>query len=151
MFGARHAKWHRDWIWAAQQPRGGLPRARHRWLGTGVEAILPTTRRASTARNLRQRRRRAQKDTLRCVSTLLSCSPVERMSRIGELLGGCVSGGSDVLTLFFLQPIMSSKLPSVLSATEDEIQMLLAAQCHIGTKNCDKQMEPYVWKRRSDG
>jgi len=29
--------------------------------------------------------------------------------------------------------------------------MLLAAQCHIGTKNCDKQMEPYVWKRRSDG
>ncbi|EIM82876.1 40S ribosomal protein S2 [Stereum hirsutum FP-91666 SS1] len=46
---------------------------------------------------------------------------------------------------------MSSKLPSVLSATEEEIQMLLAAQCHIGTKNCDKQMEPYVWKRRSDG
>ena len=32
-----------------------------------------------------------------------------------------------------------------------EIQLLLAAQCHIGTKNCDKQMEPYVWKRRTDG
>ncbi|TEB37355.1 40S ribosomal protein S0 [Coprinellus micaceus] len=46
---------------------------------------------------------------------------------------------------------MSSKLPSVLSATEDDIQLLLAAQCHIGTKNCDKQMEPYVWKRRADG
>jgi small subunit ribosomal protein SAe len=46
---------------------------------------------------------------------------------------------------------MASKLPSVLSATEDEIQLLLAAQCHIGTKNCDKQMEPYVWKRRIDG
>ncbi|KAA1471861.1 ribosomal protein S2 [Dentipellis sp. KUC8613] len=46
---------------------------------------------------------------------------------------------------------MSSKLPSVLSATDEEIQMLLAAQCHIGTKNCDKQMEPYVWKRRADG
>jgi len=29
--------------------------------------------------------------------------------------------------------------------------MLLAAQCHIGTKNCDKHMEPYVWKRRPDG
>jgi len=29
--------------------------------------------------------------------------------------------------------------------------MLLAAQCHIGTKNCDKSMEPYVWKRRPDG
>lgn len=46
---------------------------------------------------------------------------------------------------------MASKLPSVLSATEEEIQLLLAAQCHIGTKNCDKQMEPYVWKRRPDG
>jgi small subunit ribosomal protein SAe len=46
---------------------------------------------------------------------------------------------------------MSSKLPSVLSATDEEIQLLLAAQCHIGTKNCDKQMIPYVWKRRSDG
>ncbi|KAI0047916.1 40S ribosomal protein S0 [Auriscalpium vulgare] len=46
---------------------------------------------------------------------------------------------------------MSSKLPSVLAPTEEEIQLLLAAQCHIGTKNCDKQMEPYVWKRRVDG
>lgn len=45
----------------------------------------------------------------------------------------------------------STKLPSVLSATEDEIQLLLAAQCHIGSKNCDKHMEPYVWKRRPDG
>ena len=46
---------------------------------------------------------------------------------------------------------MSSKLPSVLSATDEEIRLLLAAQCHIGGKNCDKQMESYVWKRRSDG
>jgi len=46
---------------------------------------------------------------------------------------------------------MSSKLPSVLSATEEDIQLLLAAQCHIGTKNCEKHMEPYVWKRRPDG
>jgi len=46
---------------------------------------------------------------------------------------------------------MASKLPSVLAATEEEIQLLLAAQCHIGTKNCDKQMQPYVWKRRADG
>ncbi|KII92718.1 hypothetical protein PLICRDRAFT_51082 [Plicaturopsis crispa FD-325 SS-3] len=46
---------------------------------------------------------------------------------------------------------MSSKLPSVLAATEEEIQLLLAAQCHIGTKNVDKQMIPYVWKRRADG
>ncbi|KAH9858978.1 ribosomal protein S2, flavodoxin-like domain-containing protein [Lenzites betulinus] len=46
---------------------------------------------------------------------------------------------------------MSSKLPSVLSATDEEIQLLLAAQSHVGSKNCDKQMLPYVWKRRSDG
>jgi len=46
---------------------------------------------------------------------------------------------------------MSSKLPSILSATDEEIQLLLAAQCHIETKNCDKQMEPYVFKRRVDG
>lgn len=46
---------------------------------------------------------------------------------------------------------MSSKLPSILAATDEEIQLLLAAQSHIGTKNCDKQMEPYVWKRRADG
>lgn len=46
---------------------------------------------------------------------------------------------------------MSSKLPSVLSATEEDIRMLLAAKCHIGTKNCEKSMESYVWKRRQDG
>jgi len=46
---------------------------------------------------------------------------------------------------------MSSKLPSVLSATDEEIQLMLAAQCHLGTKNCEKHMEPYVFKRRPDG
>lgn len=57
------------------------------------------------------------------------------------------------LSLFpvFLGVNMSSKLPSVLSATDEEIQLLLAAQVHIGAKNCDKQMLSYVWKRRSDG
>lgn len=46
---------------------------------------------------------------------------------------------------------MSSKLPAILSATDEDIQLLLAAQAHIGTKNCDTKMEPYVWKRRADG
>jgi len=46
---------------------------------------------------------------------------------------------------------MSSKLPSVLSATEEDIQLLLSAHCHLGVKNCEKHMEPYVWKRRPDG
>ncbi|RKP23002.1 ribosomal protein S2, flavodoxin-like domain-containing protein [Syncephalis pseudoplumigaleata] len=44
-----------------------------------------------------------------------------------------------------------SRLPAALKATEEDIQRLLAAQSHIGTKNCEKKMEPYVWKRRADG
>lgn len=46
---------------------------------------------------------------------------------------------------------MSDKLPAALNATEDDIQLLLSAQSHLGTKNCDKKMESYVWKRRADG
>merc|ERR1719359_493543 len=38
-----------------------------------------------------------------------------------------------------------------LSQRESDIQMMLAAQCHLGTKNCDHQMERYVWRRRQDG
>lgn len=45
----------------------------------------------------------------------------------------------------------SDKCPPSLAATEEDIQLLLAAQCHLGTKNCDKTMEPYIWKRRADG
>ncbi|KAK1922091.1 putative 40S ribosomal protein S0 [Papiliotrema laurentii] len=45
----------------------------------------------------------------------------------------------------------ADKLPAALQATEEDIQLLLSAQCHLGTKNCDKTMEPYVWKRRADG
>eukprot|EP00850_Spirogloea_muscicola_P014752 SM000108S14196 [mRNA] locus=s108:164443:166566:+ [translate_table: standard] len=38
-----------------------------------------------------------------------------------------------------------------LSQKEADIQMMLAAGSHLGTKNCDFQMERYVWRRRSDG
>ncbi|KAK1276652.1 40S ribosomal protein SA [Acorus gramineus] len=41
--------------------------------------------------------------------------------------------------------------PNVLSQKELDIQMMLAADVHLGTKNCDFQMERYVFKRRSDG
>lgn len=44
-----------------------------------------------------------------------------------------------------------SNLPAALQPTETDLQMLLAASCHIGSKNCDKHMESYVWKRRVDG
>ncbi len=38
-----------------------------------------------------------------------------------------------------------------LSQKESDIQLMLAAQCHLGTKNCDFQMERYVYRRRNDG
>ncbi|CAN0877762.1 40S ribosomal protein SA [Linum grandiflorum] len=41
--------------------------------------------------------------------------------------------------------------PRSLSAKELDIQMMLAAEVHLGTKNCDFQMERYVFKRRNDG
>ncbi|KAI8899885.1 40S ribosomal protein S2 [Globomyces pollinis-pini] len=44
-----------------------------------------------------------------------------------------------------------TKSPAVLAATENEMQMLLAAQAHLGTKNTEIKMNPYIWTRRSDG
>lgn len=41
--------------------------------------------------------------------------------------------------------------PRQLSTKEADIQMMLAAEVHLGTKNCDFQMERYVFKRRNDG
>ncbi|KAI3467685.1 hypothetical protein Pfo_024348 [Paulownia fortunei] len=38
-----------------------------------------------------------------------------------------------------------------LSTKEADIQMMLAAEVHLGTKNCNFQMERYVFKRRNDG
>lgn len=38
-----------------------------------------------------------------------------------------------------------------LSQKEQDIQMMLAAEVHLGTKNCNFQMERYVFKRRNDG
>jgi len=44
-----------------------------------------------------------------------------------------------------------SRLPPALAATEQDIQMLLAAQSHIGSKNVDPKMQAYVFRRRADG
>jgi small subunit ribosomal protein SAe len=44
-----------------------------------------------------------------------------------------------------------SKVPAILAPTENDIQMLLAANAHLGTKNVEIKMKNYVWKRRSDG
>jgi small subunit ribosomal protein SAe len=39
----------------------------------------------------------------------------------------------------------------ILKPSEDDIRLLISATCHLGSKNCDKFMEPYVYKRRTDG
>ena len=44
-----------------------------------------------------------------------------------------------------------SNSPAALAATEQDIQMLLAAQSHLGTKNCVKAMAPYMFRQRPDG
>ena len=44
-----------------------------------------------------------------------------------------------------------NNLPPAFNATAQDIEMLLAAQCHIGSKNLQVHMEPYLWKTRPDG
>ncbi|KAH9626209.1 hypothetical protein KSS87_000088 [Heliosperma pusillum] len=39
----------------------------------------------------------------------------------------------------------------ILTQKEEDIQLMLGSHVHLGTKNCDFQMERYVFKRRSDG
>ncbi|XP_047964393.1 40S ribosomal protein SA-like [Salvia hispanica] len=39
----------------------------------------------------------------------------------------------------------------LLSTREADIQLMLGSEVHLGTKNCDFQMERYVFKRRKDG
>jgi small subunit ribosomal protein SAe len=38
-----------------------------------------------------------------------------------------------------------------LQAKEEDIQKMLSAQVHIGTRNSDDQMKDYIWRRRHDG
>ncbi|KAE8217191.1 hypothetical protein CF319_g8661 [Tilletia indica] len=45
----------------------------------------------------------------------------------------------------------ASKLPAALAPTEQDISLLLAAQTHISTKNAEKGMGSYIYKRRADG
>jgi len=44
-----------------------------------------------------------------------------------------------------------SQYPAALAPSEDDVQKMLACQVHIGTRNLEVAMNPYVWKRRSDG
>jgi small subunit ribosomal protein SAe len=44
-----------------------------------------------------------------------------------------------------------SNLPAIFNATSQDIEMLLAAQSHLGSRNLQVHMEPYLWKTRADG
>jgi small subunit ribosomal protein SAe len=44
-----------------------------------------------------------------------------------------------------------SNLPAIFNATQTDVEMLLAAQAHLGSKNLQVHMEPYLWKTRPDG
>ena len=44
-----------------------------------------------------------------------------------------------------------SQFPTALQPSSEDVQKLLAAQTHIGTRNLSHQMEQYIWKRRNDG
>lgn len=44
-----------------------------------------------------------------------------------------------------------SQLPPIFNPTSQDIENLLAAQCHLGSKNLQVHMEPYLWKTRPDG
>jgi len=45
----------------------------------------------------------------------------------------------------------SATLPEVLQPKEEDIQMMLSAGVHTGTRNSDSMMTDYIWRRRNDG
>jgi len=44
-----------------------------------------------------------------------------------------------------------SNIPTILQPKEEDIQMMLSAGVHTGTRNADSFMEEYIWRRRNDG
>jgi small subunit ribosomal protein SAe len=44
-----------------------------------------------------------------------------------------------------------SDLPVAFAPTSQDVEMLLSAQTHLGSKNLQVHMEPYLWKTRPDG
>mmetsp|Transcript_42568 Transcript_42568/g.102622 ORF Transcript_42568/g.102622 Transcript_42568/m.102622 type:complete len:282 (+) Transcript_42568:146-991(+) len=44
-----------------------------------------------------------------------------------------------------------ASLPAILQPKEEDIQQMLSAGVHTGTRNSDSGMEEYIWRRRNDG
>jgi len=44
-----------------------------------------------------------------------------------------------------------ASIPAVLQPKEEDIQMMLSAGVHTGTRNAESAMGEYIWRRRNDG
>lgn len=44
-----------------------------------------------------------------------------------------------------------TNLPEILQPKDEDIQMMLSAGVHTGTRNSDSMMTDYIWRRRNDG
>jgi small subunit ribosomal protein SAe len=44
-----------------------------------------------------------------------------------------------------------SNLPAIFNPTQQDIEMLIQAQSHLGAKNLQTHMDSYLWKTRPDG
>ncbi|KAI7599476.1 hypothetical protein KC319_g10802 [Hortaea werneckii] len=61
------------------------------------------------------------------------------------------SSPPDPFIAYSTAKMAAKNLPAAFNATAQDIEMLLSAQCHIGSKNLQVHMEPYLWKTRPDG
>lgn len=58
---------------------------------------------------------------------------------------------SSVGTIVTMASSAFASLPAALQPKEEDIQMMLSAGVHTGTRNSDSQMTDYIWRRRNDG
>jgi len=61
-------------------------------------------------------------------------------------VGAVLPGGPGVLALD-----NQINMVSPLALREDDLKLLLSANAHLGSKNCDPNMRRYTWRRRKDG
>ncbi len=46
---------------------------------------------------------------------------------------------------------VAENFPKALNPSEEDVRNLLAAKSHIGTRNCETAMNPYVYARTPEG
>ena len=80
---------------------------------------------------------------------VLSWAGREIASRKSERV--CFISASLVVYLYKATMASFSTLPPILQPKEEDIQMMLSAGVHTGTRNSDDSMKEYIWRRRNDG